>query len=275
MPATTMVRSRSGQRTANWSAVIAPIENPRRWKCDAERVGECREIVDQPAVGPAGGRVPAGRPWPRASGRKTRNAFAKSGTWAAKSSAPGDVAPWSMISGGPAPCDLVADVQAVGADRRHAPAQPSGLPSTGPSPRLLDAQVAAPVVEQRQRVVLLVGERIDPPDEQVVVAGRNGPTTVHSSDAIAPSRSGRPDGRASRRPAEVLAARLTGAPAKQSDSACWSSLRMLTANRPGRADDRGDEPPAVERHHHQRRFEADTELSALTVIPTGGRRRTS
>ncbi len=104
IPATISVRRRSGQRTAKWSAVIAPIEKPSRWKVASPSASakaatsSTSWVYDHPSA--ASQRVVA---WPRASGRKTRKAFEKSGTWAAKSSRPAEVAPWSMISGGPAP----------------------------------------------------------------------------------------------------------------------------------------------------------------------------
>ena len=55
-------------------------------------------------------------------------------------------------------------------------------------------------------------------------------TTVHSSVAIAPSRSGRPVVPGCQAaPQNSLATGLDRRAAKQSDSACWSSDRMLTA----------------------------------------------
>ena len=50
---------------------------------------------------------------------------------------------------------------------------------------------------------------------------------------------------------------LTGAWAKQSESACWSVPRTFTAYRPSAPDHRRDEPASVERDHHQRRLERD------------------
>ena len=60
----------------------------------------------------------------------------------------------------------------------------------------------------------------------------------------------------------------TGAPAKQSDSACWSSDRMLTAYRPA------VRTIGVRNRRRSRATitsggSSDTELSALTVIPNG------
>ena len=71
--------------------------------------------------------------------------------------------------------DLVADVEAVGADGRHGPPMlPLRLALDLGARGAFDAQVAPPVVEQRHRMVLLVGEGVDPADEQVVIARREG-----------------------------------------------------------------------------------------------------
>ena len=54
--------------------------------------------------------------------------------------------------------------------------------------------------------------------------------TLHSSVAIAPSISGRPVGPGVHAaPQNASRSGVTAAPAKQSDSACWSSDRTLTA----------------------------------------------
>ena len=116
----------------------------------------------------------------------------------------------------------------------------------------------------------LVGERVHPTDEQVVVAGREGldDRALERRDRAVEQRQARL-ARLPRRAAEVLPAGLDRVrPAKQSESACWSSDRMLTAYRPA---------ARTIGVRNRRRSSAtitsggssETELSALTVIPNG------
>ena len=131
----------------------------------------------------------------------------------------------------------------------------------------LDPEVLAAVVEQRHRVRLGVGHRVDPADEQLVVARLNVSTTVHSSVAIAPSMSGRPVGPGVQAaPQKGSRPGSTGAPAKQSDRACWSSDRTLTAYRPASLTD-----GVMNRRRSSATMTSGgsrlTDDSALTVIP--------
>ena len=94
-------------------------------------------------------------------------------------------------------------------------------------------------------------------------------TTVHSRVAIAPSISGRPVSPGCQgAPQNRSRPGVTGAPAKQSDSACWSSDRMFTPNRP--------EARTIGVRNRRRSSatitsggSSETELRALTVMPNG------
>src|SRR4051812_11934349 len=77
--------------------------------------------------------------------------------------------------------------------------------------RAFDAKVAAPIEEERLGVVLLVVERVDSPDEQVVIAGRErlDDRALERRDRAVDQRQPRRPG-VPRRAAEVAAPRFHG-----------------------------------------------------------------
>ena len=205
---------------------------------DAEDVHEGLQIVHELAVGPAVGDVPAG---PSVAPR-----IGQIDPERAREERP---------LGGPVVRPdrgrAVEEDQASGSRHRRRPARPGRsrhrARSRGPwarlgrlllrpalghhGPGLLDAQVAAPEIEQRVRMLLGIRQRVDPPDEQVVVADRDTVwTIVHSSVAIDPSMSGRPVS-PGRHVAPQKRSRpgSRSAPAKQSEMCSWPSASTLTA----------------------------------------------
>src|SRR4051795_12102339 len=105
---------------------------------------------------------------------------------------------------------LEADVEVVRTDRRHGPPMLTlrltlDLGRLGP----FDAEVPAAVVDERHRVVRVVGERIDVSDEQVVVTGRERADdgALERRDRVVEQRQTGRSG-VPRRPAEVEPARL-------------------------------------------------------------------
>src|SRR3954452_13103149 len=111
---------------------------------------------------------------------------------------------------------------------------------------LLDAEVAAAVVEERLRGVLLVAERVDSPDEEVVVAGRErlDDRALECRDRAVDERQPRRPG-VPRRAAELAASRLDG----RAGEAVRDRLLVLGQDvdrvASGAADGRGDEAAPV------------------------------
>ena len=107
-------------------------------------------------------------------------------------------------------------------------------------------------------MVLLVGERIDPADEQVVVADgvAAGDRAFERRDRTVEDRqtrrAGRPGGAA-----EVLAAGRDRRPGEAVRQRLLVLAEDAHREAPDRVDERGDEPAAVERDDDERRLEAD------------------
>jgi hypothetical protein len=124
IPATTSVRSRSPKRAAYWSAVIAPIEKPRRERFEPELIRERGQIVDQPVVTETRGDIPL-RPAVATGVRNVQPERLREQR---------DLWPEILPTEGRRPVehderragavDVVTDVQAIRADRRHVPVNP-------------------------------------------------------------------------------------------------------------------------------------------------------
>ena len=160
------------------SAVIAAHREARaggRCRDQARRRTPRRSSTSQAASNPRGG-IPARGAWPRASGAWTGNARRE------RRDLGGEVVParaGRRRGGGPA----AARSRRARSRCRGRWRGSSAWLAPGLALRLafdlggrgaLDPQVAPPVVEQRHRVLELVGEGVDAPDEQVVIAGREG-----------------------------------------------------------------------------------------------------
>ena len=156
--------SRSRRRRASGAA---PVPGPRtrarssrpsrsrsRWKVvEAERVDEAGQVVDEPVGSGTRRRRPSASAVAPGVGQVARRKAVDSERDLRRESdlgRPIDVAPWSMTSGGPAPSDLVADLEAVGAigssctrgrDRLRASAR--ACPPRRPSPRARCAGIGA------------------------------------------------------------------------------------------------------------------------------------
>src|SRR6266850_425119 len=101
-----------------------------------------------------------------------RNIGESAGICAAKSTRPAEPAAWRRTRGGPAPTTSYPMSRPfaviVGMAAMLLLRLALDLRRRGP----FDAQVVAPVVEQRHRMATLVDDRVDAADEQVVIARR-------------------------------------------------------------------------------------------------------
>ncbi len=120
----------------------------------------------------------------------------------------------------------------------------------------LDPEVAAAVVEQRHGVVVLVRQGIDPPDEQIVVTGRerlDDRAFERRDRAVDERQPGR--ARMPRRPAKRVAAGLDGGAGEAIGQRLLILGQDIDRVAPGLPDDGRQEPATVERDHDQRRVE--------------------
>ena len=261
IPTTTSVRTRSGWREANRSAVIAPIENPTRWNDVSPRpstkasrsstsqlvLEAVRGVPARPAVSARIGQVDEEGPREE---RDLRGEILATG-------GRGAVEQDDRRTG---PDDVVADVEAVGPDGRHGSglrlpldggvrrlrrSGGSGAGSRGAGPR---AAAAAPPSSSASTRPM---NRSWSPAEKVS-------TTVHSRVAIAPSRSGRPVAPGCQAaPQKSSRPGFTAAWAKQSESALLALAEDVDRVSAVVADHRRDEPAPIQRHHDERRLERD------------------
>ena len=230
------------------------VEGPQ-----AERVDEGLEVVDQPVVAESVGRVPAGPAVASRVGEMDEEGAREQrqlGGEVLASDRRRAVEHHHRRTGAQ---DVVADVEAVGPDRRHLspPAFPRPLSSADRSMRRYRRRKYRSGETPALRRIASSSASTRPMKRSWSPA-ENVSTTVHSRVAMAPSRSGRP-----------VAPGCQAAPQKSSrpgpdrgmGEAIGDRLLALAEHvdrvAPIRPDHRGDEAAPIERHHHQRRLERD------------------